>query len=197
MKLFNTRMMLSFMLFVLGASATGYAGEKTGRNELIAMRNAFRSRVEEYLSVRKSGNRKFLYDMHSTRFRNEQTLEEFQLFPIGHTVGMMSYYIESLEIDGDKGTVYLVEMAFVAGLPTPKLARRLTQNWIREGDTWYKDPDMTHIDAVPRVCGNEIRPPVKESDNRDKTFTSPCGNIRRDTDTNGKPTRTPRRGCGG
>lgn len=195
MKLFTTRMMLFIVLIVFCASLTGYAGEEAGRDEMLARQKEFRSRVEEYLSVRKSGNRKVLYEMHSTRFRNEQTPEEFQLFPIGHTVGMMSYYIESLEIDGDKGKVYLVEMAFVAGLPTPKLARKLTQNWIYEGETWYKDPDMTHIDIAPRICGNEIRPPAKDSESQGKTFTSPCGDIRRDTDD--KPTRTPRRGCGG
>lgn len=130
-----------------------------------------RTRVEELYSARKNNDSEALYRMMSKRFRELHSSEEVIRY-IGITIGLLTYHIEAISIDGSNGLVFLSENLLPAAIPSPRLALNIRQRWVKIDGKWYHDPEEKPIN-LGSPCGG--RRNLAEST---PYLSSPCGGRR-------------------
>ncbi len=174
-----TRILAFYSLLVFCLISVSSAVEKPGMDKTMMQQRRLRARVEDYISSQKSANMDTLYQLFSPAFRREMSFDDFQNYAVGISIGLVAVFIEAIDIDGDEGMAYMVEMGFRAGLPSPSLARRKTMSWIWEEDDWYVNPASLHSGFEPVICGNSIKPVKKGSDFERMPTFPPCGSSKR------------------
>lgn len=145
-------------------------------------KTALKERVHSFLASKGMKETETLYQMTSPRYRKTVTLEKFKKSRVLRSWNLISYFIEGVDIQGDKGTVYLIEYAMSSGVPAPRVNAKGQQKWVLVENVWYLDADPAAEERLPTNCGNVplkkaptpepeggFKPPVK------RRTTTGCG----------------------
>lgn len=158
----QTRFVILSVLFMMLFLQPGWAGEMP-KEQYIQEMTALKQRFYAYMSNRKANDFNGIYEMLSSEYKTEISLEKFKELPFESTMNLMAYFIQAIDLKGDSATVYFMEFAISPGIPTPSVRTHLFQHWVKEDDQWFynRDTDLSSFDFS--ACGGIVPPEIPET----------------------------------
>jgi len=146
-----------------GCQTTGTP--KSSQNAEIRDRNEIEQRVAEYITGRKTHDKKRIYAICSPAYKEKVSYSDFSELPIEPTIGMLVAYIQGIEMQSSKNaTVWLSEYSKPVSIPTFLLNTGQKTEWVKVDDTWYLDRSLPKPITLMPTCGGTASPQTPQND---------------------------------
>jgi hypothetical protein len=143
------------------------------RDLLLSERHEVEQRFYEYMGYRRSDDIKKMYEMLDPDFRQNISYEKFKEMPKEVTIGLLSYYVETVEFaKADVAYLWYSEYVHPMSLPTNLLHQDLKTTWLKIDNVWYLQHEAEAAKPSVYMCGNNAMP---QSENPTPSAPKACG----------------------
>jgi hypothetical protein len=131
------------------------------RDSMIADQVIIEKKFSDYMSYRKMINLQSIYSLATPKYKKDVSFEVFKDLPAIALSGLIAFNIQSIEVNGDKATVWYTEYVGLPGIPTRLIRANEFRNWTKVKKEWCIElnrPEDYRTEPKPMICGLDSPP---------------------------------------